>query len=75
MNRQQFRDHLIATGVKGLQDFGYPNCATDNILTDRIYKAFFGRMLKDAAEAASGERLSVINELIAETMHTDDKPV
>ena len=38
---------LIAAGVKNLKVFGYPECNKDNILTDKIYKAFFASMLKD----------------------------
>jgi len=41
------KDKLIAAGVKNLQSFGYPKCSAENILTDRVYKAFFSEMLKD----------------------------
>lgn len=38
---------LIAAGVKNLKEFGYPNCNSENILTDMIYKRFFVSMLED----------------------------
>jgi len=41
------KDKLIAAGVKNLKQFGYPECNAQNILTDRVYKAFFSEMLKD----------------------------
>ena len=39
--------HLIAAGVKHLKEYGYPNVTAENILTDRIYSAFFKSMLED----------------------------
>jgi len=39
--------HLIYAGVKNLREFGYQKCDAENILTDRIYSAFFASMLKD----------------------------
>lgn len=38
---------LIRAGVKNLQSFGYPNCNAENILTDRIFSAFFKSMLEE----------------------------
>jgi hypothetical protein len=38
---------LLEAGVKNLREFGYPDCNTTNILTDKIYSAFFKRMLED----------------------------
>ena len=40
-------EKLIAAGVKNLQTFGYPGVSPANILTDDIYKALFGAMLKE----------------------------
>lgn len=37
---------LIDAGVRNLQEFGYPGCTKDNILTDMIYSAFFKNMLE-----------------------------
>ena len=34
-------------GVNNLQEYGYPDANLDNIMTDRIYSAFFLSMLKD----------------------------
>lgn len=39
--------HLVDGGVRNLREFGYPDCTAENILTDRIYRAFFASMLKD----------------------------
>lgn len=41
------RKSLIAAGVKNLREYGYPDCTESNILTDRIYSAFFKSMLGD----------------------------
>lgn len=38
---------LIEAGVKNLREFGYPDCNSENILTDQIYSAFFKSMLED----------------------------
>ena len=41
------REKLIAAGVRNLKQFGYPMVSKDNIMTDRIYSAFFKSMLED----------------------------
>ena len=41
------RHKLITAGVKNLREYGYPDCDSKNILTDKIYSAFFVSMLKD----------------------------
>lgn len=41
------KDQLIATGVKNLKTYGYPDCNSKNILTDSIYGQFFKSMLMD----------------------------
>lgn len=41
------KDKLIDAGVKNLKTYGYPDVNKQNILTDRIYKAFFTSMLKE----------------------------
>lgn len=38
---------IIAAGVRNLHEFGYPDCDSKNILTDRIYAAFFDSMLQE----------------------------
>lgn len=45
--RNRVQTTLITTGVSNLREFGYPACNADNILTDRIYMAFFRSMLED----------------------------
>ncbi len=41
------RSAIIAAGVKNLKKFGYPGVTESNILADRIYRAFFRKMLED----------------------------
>jgi len=43
----EIRDKLIAAGVKNLQEFGYPSCNKDNILTDYVFSRFFLSMLEE----------------------------
>lgn len=38
---------LIEAGVRNLKEFGYPDCNTENILTDAIYSRFFEKMLEE----------------------------
>jgi replicative DNA helicase len=47
MDSDAIRAHLISAGVKNLRQYGYPKVNADNILTDRIYSAFFKVMLED----------------------------
>lgn len=42
-----YRAGLIDAGVKNLKAYGYPEVDAENILTDRIYSAFFKSMLND----------------------------
>lgn len=43
----KIRESLIKAGVQNLREFGYPNCTSENILTDMIYSRFFESMLED----------------------------
>jgi hypothetical protein len=43
---EEIKAKLIAGGVRNLNEYGYPNCNKENIITDEIYKAFFSSMLK-----------------------------
>jgi hypothetical protein len=56
---------LIEAGVKNLRAYGYPECDKDNILTDRIYSAFFASMLKDNKGKAGDAVDAVIDSLLA----------
>lgn len=56
---------LIKAGVKNLHDFGYPKCNEQNILTDKIYSAFFISMLKDNKGKAGTDIDKAIDSLIA----------
>lgn len=57
------RDKLIAAGVKNLKEFGYPSVNAENILTDKIFKEFFVRMLDENLGHGFDNE---INALIAE---------
>lgn len=46
-SRSAIQSKIIEAGVKNLQEFGYPHCNKDNILTDIVYKRFFISMLKE----------------------------
>lgn len=59
------KDKLIAAGVANLREYGYPDCDKDNILTDRIYKAFFASMLEDNKGKAGASVDRAIDELLA----------
>ena len=41
------KQKIIANGVKNLRAFGYPKVTEENILTDKIYSAFFESLLND----------------------------
>ncbi len=45
--KNTIREKLIAAGVRNLKEFGYSTVSAANILTDRVYSAFFLSMLKD----------------------------
>lgn len=46
MEEQEIIDKLIDTGVTVLKEYGYPEVTKDNILTDKVYKAFYVEILK-----------------------------
>lgn len=57
---------LIAQGVKNLRQFGYPDCDSDNIMTDQIYKRFFISMLQEnlgQSERFDAQIQPLINEI------------
>jgi hypothetical protein len=49
-----FRNKLIAAGVRNLKEFGYPHATELNILTDLVYSQFFERMLKENKGHSTG---------------------
>lgn len=57
------RTKLISAGVKNLREYGYPACDSRNILTDKIFSAFFLSMLRDNLGKGYDEE---ITELISE---------
>lgn len=60
------RNKLIEAGVRNLHEFGYPTCNAKNILTDRVYAAFFERMLEDNKGKAGPVIDAEIDKLLAE---------
>lgn len=65
MTDTEVRDHLIRAGVKNLREFGYPSVDATNILTDKVYRAFFVPMLRENV-GQRGEVDRVIHQLISE---------
>lgn len=58
------RAKLIAAGVRNLREYGYPKCDESNILTDKIYSAFFRSMLEDnKGKGADKEIDALLKEL------------
>lgn len=47
MESSRIRTHLITAGVANLKSYGYPHCTAENILSDKVYSAFFKSMLDD----------------------------
>ena len=41
------KDMLISAGANNLKKFGYPSVSSANILSDKIYRAFFKSMLEE----------------------------
>lgn len=72
LGKDQIRTHLIQAGVKNLRAFGYPSCDEKNILTDRVYSAFFRSMLIDN-RGVSSTADPVINELLDELTIPKDR--
>ena len=62
------KNRLIKNGVKALRDYGYPLVDERNILTDRVYAAFFLQMLFDTKDSLSNldEPHKDIDELISQ---------
>ena len=68
----EIRDKLIAAGVKNLQEFGYPSCNKDNILTDYVFSRFFLSMLGE--NKGHGKDIdAAIGELIAQCGQKEKK--
>lgn len=61
------RNRLISAGVRNLKEFGYPNVSADNLITDRVYRAFFKSMLEDnkgkGYDAEVDELLSLLTDI------------
>jgi len=63
--QKTIREKLIAAGVNNLKEFGYPSVNKENILTDKVYAAFFKTMLVENIGVVADLDI-VINELIKE---------
>ena len=59
------REKIIAAGVRSLQQFGYPDCNNENIMTDKVFKAFFESQLQ---ELISGRSSRIIKEASKELL-------
>jgi hypothetical protein len=71
MTKPEIRDALLKAGVKNLKEWGYPAVTKENILTDRIYKAFFKGMLEADENVGLGKdveevRLQLLREVSTE---------
>lgn len=66
MNEADIRKALIKAGVENLKEYGYPAVTAENILTDRIYSAFFKSMLADNKGKAGPKVDKVLDDLAAE---------
>lgn len=62
---KDLRSLLIEQGVKNLKTYGYPSATASNILTDRLFAAFFMSMLE--SNLGNGKDVDkAIQDLIAE---------
>ncbi len=69
------RRDLIASGVRNLKEFGYPDATPENILTTKIFRLFFHRMLTDSkASIDSRPALDAIDALLKECDDLDSAP-
>lgn len=69
MKNKSVREALVLAGVKNLKEFGYPAVSTENILTDRVYSAFFLSILADNRGHGFDKE---IDALIASIKKSDD---
>jgi len=68
-------DRLIAAGIRNLQEFGYPSVNAQNIITDRIYRAFFRRMLEDnLGKGVDGPIRVLMAQIDAQPEPVEDAP-
>ncbi len=61
------RRRAIESGVRSLREFGYPTVNADNIMTDKVYRAFFRSQLEEAASLGDNSKISdVLRSMISE---------
>ncbi len=70
MTAYDIRTSLLKMGINNLIEFGYPTVDIDNILSDKIYRAFFKSMLESNRGVAPAVD-DAINELLAEISELD----
>lgn len=57
-------DQIILRGVQNLKEYGYQNVDEKNIITDRIYSAFFLSMLEDNLGKGADEQITALIEKV-----------
>ena len=66
LTKADIKKNLISRGVRGLKAFGFPNVNSKRILTDKVYKAFFQKMLEELKREGQGQETDkIIDELLA----------
>ena len=66
LTKAEIKKNLISRGVRGLKAFGFPNVNSKRILTDKVYKEFFKKMLEELKRAGQGQETDkIIDELLA----------
>lgn len=67
MNKPTLRQELIKSGLKVLNDFGYPYVTEETIITDQVYGIFFKKLLLGTKEEAHQQSVKdACDELLAE---------
>ena len=66
LSKEEIKSHLISSGVKNLNGYGYANASVTTITKDNVYSEFFSSMLVDNLGKASSYVDEAIKELIEE---------
>lgn len=70
--KNDIQSMLIRNGVRNLKEFGYPDCTSENILTEELFANFFLSMLNDNLGISANIDIA-IKELIAEVNNARTK--
>jgi len=66
LTKAEIKKNLTLRGVRGLKAFGFPNVNSKKILTDKVYREFFQKMLEELKrEGQCQETDTIIDELLA----------